>query len=721
MARDLKLNVDGNSGGAQRALEEAALAADAAARAANHLGDEFNKAKRDAAGLDRQLLETAVAAKALAKELAKNPADAALKKQLTAQKKVASELKNIRKDLIGDAERAAKDAEKVAGSAAKEFGKLTASAAKDAEKLASDAAKEFEKLGKSVGQTGSSIGDLFSGGGGPAAGATIGVPLAIGAASTAGGVIAAGAGVGVAGLGIAGAAMGDPAAFSAAWSDATSKIKAQFIDATRVFDGPGLDAVHSIGDAISHWDLKGLFASAVGYVQPLVSGAEAAAGYIFDGVKSLTADAGPAVAVLAKDLPDIGKSIGDALARIGSQSQGGADSLHALDSALIDIVDATGYVIAGSEAVVGGIADMTHAAQDFFGGIPTWVKVALPSLALFQGIFSLAPAKEGADNIAHFGQALQGVNVGLDGTVGKTDDLGVVGGHTFIGLDQQIAAAAATLDRMNASFDAAISNALGLQQADVQVAQGFADLNAQFEKGAGNLDINTQKGRDNISTIDGIVEGLQRQRDASIAAGDGSRAATDAANAAYDSQLAKLAQMLVKLGGNKKAVDDLLNSFHDKTFTITQKVVTVYEHIGSVSSQGVIAGNVPRTPGSAYAHGGIRHAAAGMIVPPRDPGTVLFGEPSTGGEALIPLGRSISDNGAMALASVVGAHHGFDVGRSTRVPAGLFGSGSGSGGGGTMRLEISARSDTALGSLLARMLRTGELSLTVVNGTVRAR
>src|SRR4051812_24533928 len=135
MARDLKLNIDGNSGGGQRALEEVAAASAAAAHEADRLGKKVKEAQHDAPRPDRQLLETAVAARALAKEFAKTN-DAGLKKQLDGQRKAAAELKRLRADVVGDTERAAKEASRFAESAANDLVKVTERAAKEAAKLA---------------------------------------------------------------------------------------------------------------------------------------------------------------------------------------------------------------------------------------------------------------------------------------------------------------------------------------------------------------------------------------------------------------------------------------------------------------------------------------------------------------------------------------------------------------------------------------------------------
>jgi hypothetical protein len=96
---------------------------------------------------------------------------------------------------------------------------------------------------------------------------------------------------------------------------------------------------------------------------------------------------------------------------------------------------------------------------------------------------------------------------------------------------------------------------------------------------------------------------------------------------------------------------------------------------------------------AAYAHGGIRHAAMGMVLPPTNPGVVLAAEPQTGGEALIPL-RGISRAAAGALMNVAGAGYGLRA-----MP------------GGTIKIELSVTSDadTAMAGAINEMMRTGKL------------
>lgn len=725
MARDLKLNIDGDSGGASRALDEAAAASAAAAREANRMAAQFRQAQNDAAKLDRQLAETAITTRALAREFAKTN-DAGIKAQLDAQKKNASELKNLRKDVVGDTEKFAKDAENAAKSAA----------------------KEFSKLEKQVENTGSSISEMFSKG--PAGlfsppGIVIGGATAVVGGAALGGLAAAGAGATVAGAGIAGAALGDPQEFAAHWTPVVADLKKQFLDATSVFVGPGLAAIDSVGTAIKSWDLKGLFAAAVPYVAPLTNGAEQAAGYILDGVKHLTQDAGPAVKVLSQDLSGIGQAIDTALSAIGSQAQGGADGLHALDTAIEDVIIGAGYFVAGTEAITGAVHDASTSAESFFDSIPGWVRATLPFLELYKKVFDQATdTNDASDKLAHFGHVLPGVtltgNLAADAAKAQADN--------YRDLAKQLSATAQTADTLaGAMTDKLIGSLLAGDHATLSWDESLTSLSQSFKENGKNLDIHTAKGQQNREAVLSSVAANEQLYNTQIAAG---ATATDAA-AAYDANTRALEANLKKAGltsaqidgliGKYKNVPDnvntniqlfglttaindlnttlkLINNIHDKSATVS--VTTVYHTKGSPN---VGEGGTQILKG-ANAHGGIRHAATGLIIGPSDPGT-LIGEPQTGGEALIPL-KGISRARAAMLAQTAVSGYGLDVvphGSGRRLPN-LFGGGSGGSGAGTPQLVYSGSGGGLEGifvSWMAAQLRTGALQLVVTpSGQVRA-
>jgi hypothetical protein len=521
----------------------------------------------------------------------------------------------------------------------KELGGLT----QDAEKFAA----ESEKAGMSLGDlaTPAMVGGIAA--------------LVVPALALAGALTSVAAAGGIAGAGIAGAVAGNPAAFKDEWSAAIFEIKRDWIDASAPFVGPTLAAIRSVGPLVASWHLDTMFAKAATFVGPLVQGVEGFATGVEKGVAALVDKAGPEIKVLAAELPQIGNAIGTALKLISDNSEGGAQALHDFDVALEKTIIAVGGLISGAEGVAGALTSANASVKHFLDDIPSFVYVLDPLLLIPRKLadaFTPEPFNASAAAAGRLGSSLAGVT-------GAVGDFGTVGGDAMYTIDRKISDTIAMVDRMNKAFDEATKTILNQRDADVAVAQGLADLTKGWKSGSDALDINTQKGRDNVTLIDRTISELERKREADIAAGGGTKDAYDKANAAYQQAIRGLQNTIEHLGVGKAAAQQFMDAFKDKTINITVKV----HQVGTVNVQGVISGGAPRgTVGipTAYEHGGIRRAAAGMIVPPRDPGTVLFGEPQTGGEALIPL-RGISQSAAMGLVQTVGNAYGFQVSRGS--------------------------------------------------------
>ena len=196
-----------------------------------------------------------------------------------------------------------------------------------------------------------------------------------------------------------------------------------------------------------------------------------------------------------------------------------------------------------------------------------------------------------------------------------------------------------------------------LYQAQLAAGMSAEDAARSYDENTAALEAQLQKAHLTQEQIDGLIgkyRGIPKRVDTDIAI----NGLTAAINGLSD---------LIKQ----------INGIHDKTVTI------YYRTMGQSM-------NAP------LAHGGIRRAAVGMVIPPSDPGTTLVGEPQTGGEALIPL-RGISQSRAMGLAQYVGNAYGFSV------------SSSGGGGGAGISITISGGDD-----LTSAML--SKLRYTVRNG-----
>lgn len=438
----------------------------------------------------------------------------------------------------------------------------------------------------------SNLGDNVGGGlqGAPvppvagAVGAAWGAAAAVPLLAALGGALTGAVGFGVAGAGIAGAVLGDPERFKQEWASAASTVEDEFLDATKVFTGPTLEAIRTIGPLIESWNLDETFAAAAKFVPMIVGGVEDFASGIVRGVSAMVQNGEPAVEGMASALGELGDAAGDAFEAISEGAEGGGEALR-------DLVFVTGDVIRGFGEIIGA-AGQTY---DFIHDHPI-------ASALMSGGLSIPLSY--LDAFSDKSQQVTGTLVAL----------GDEGSSAFYGLDQQARDALATIERMNDEFNESRNQLLGISNAAIAVEQDFDDLAAGFRKGADALDITNQKGRDNVALINQTIADLMRQRDAAIEAGGGTQEAYDAANAAYNAQLANLERLLVKLGLSATAARNLMAEFYDKTVTVTVKVRRL-DQIGNVSGEGVISGGDQRTNvRGAYAEGGTVTGTGPMLV-----------------------------------------------------------------------------------------------------------
>lgn len=488
-------------------------------------------------------------------------------------------------------------------------------------------------------------------------GVTLGAAFAIPIVAAIGGAVTAVAGAGVAGLGIMGAVMGDPAKFQFAWQQALRGITGDFIDATKPFTNETFAAIQGLGPLIKSWHIDTIFANAAKYAAPLIHGVEGFATGIVRGVGALVEKGGPAVSALTSGMTELGQASEHALESIAGGAEGGAMALH-------DTIHATALLIEGFGAVVGAAENAyafikEHPIESAFasGGltipISVWTSFDKQTSVLTDHTNALQKAAEDAGHAFN----LQG------------DDL--------TALSQKFNAAALSSDTLAASMVSKVFTAsMNLDQAILSVHESLTKLDEAFKKHDNSIDISTAKGQAHREAVLAVVTANMQMYQAQVAAGV---SAEDAA-VHYQNNTAALEKQLKQAGlttaqidnligkyrdipqrvdtdiaihGLTDAIDNLnatirlINGIHDKTVTVTVKQVgdnpKGQSHTGEVQA--------------VKAMGGIRYAADGMIVAPSNPGTVLFGEPQTGGELFLPM-RGIPQSRAADLLNTAGAGYG---------------------------------------------------------------
>lgn len=359
-------------------------------------------------------------------------------------------------------------------------------------------------------------------------------PIAAGlipAIAAVGGALTSVIGASVAGIGVAGAVMGNPEMFKAEWSTALGSVKKDFLDASAPFAGVTLDAIRTIGPTVASWHLKEALAPAVAFVPTLVKGVEGFASGIEHGVAGLTSKAGPAVTALSDGFTQLGVSIGRALNSIGDGAQGGAEALHTTASDVAILTEAFGKLTLGAEKAFGYIHDHPIEAAISTGGLSLGVTA--------WDLLSKAAGNAGT-------------------SVTDAGNAAAAAGPDFAALDAQVKASANTLDNyVGTKVVGALDSIMSLDQATLHWDESLTKISSTLGKNGHSLDEHTAKGQANIKEIYAAVQANIAVYQANINAGWSAEAAAQA----YDDGTAALERQLKKAGFTQSAIDGLIGKY----------------------------------------------------------------------------------------------------------------------------------------------------------------
>jgi hypothetical protein len=413
-----------------------------------------------------------------------------------------------------------------------------------------------EQFGLQAEKAGMSVSSLFEGGLTSPAGIGAIAALTVPALAAGGGLIGAAAGGGAAAAGIGGAIAGNPEAFKAAWSVAIGSIKQDWIDASKPFVGPTMDAIHSIGPMVAGWHLDETFKKASEFVGPLVHGVEGLVTGIERGVAALVDHAGPEIAVLAADLPKLGDAIGLALSTISSQATGGAEAMHQVFFAIEAFIVGAGDMIAAAEATASGIDTASNAVKGFFDGIPGWVRAAIPPLELYKVLMdTFTPdSLKAAQGGAAFGKALDGVT--LSGHAAEEQARATQA--QYAALSTQLNETKITADSLAAAMvQKVFVGLMSLDQATLAWHQSLTSLHGAITSGKNAINEDTAAGQKNVSMILAAVTANMQLYQANVAAG---MSAQDAAGQ-YNAGTTALEKQLRQAGLTGSQIDSLIGKY----------------------------------------------------------------------------------------------------------------------------------------------------------------
>lgn len=552
-----------------------------------------------------------------------------------------------------------------------------------------------------------------------AAAAPIAVGLAafIGAA-IGGAIIAAGAGA-VVGLGIAGAAMNSPEKVRAAWGEAIDAIQHKWLAASGSFVDPVVKAAGTFKAMFGEIHLDAMFAKASTFVGPLAEAASWFARNIFSGVDALVMRAGPIIEVLRQELPEVGAAISDALTNIAGGNKGAADGLRDTLNLIELVIRETGVVVRTTEDIYHAFTTARDGVGEFFKVLDDHVPVVF---ALADKVSNFWPDANTEHHITKLHEATEATRVAGEATKG----LGVIAlsaSENFKTLSSQIGQTAQTADTLAASMVNKIFSAtMNIDQAVISWDRSLLSLHDTLQKNGraidkhtGQIALNTAAGLDNRTAVLAAVQANMQQYQAFVAAGG---SAVDAA-AQYDTNTKALEKQMRQAGYTQAQIDGLIGKYKGIPKNVDTAIamngltdaingladlIRLINHIPlskTVRVNTVFTSSGERLTGSSRLggndrgqYGAIRMAAGGTVVAPSNPGTFLFGEPQTGGEAFIPL-KGITQSRAMDLAQTVGNSYGFQVGRTNGTTA--------------VTIDFGGNVDAAFSSAFMKLVRIGQI------------
>ncbi len=510
------------------------------------------------------------------------------------------------------------------------------------------------------------------------------------------GALLGGIGLGGIGIGIAGQIKNPIVqdAFTVLGRDLSTKLTS----ATTSFAAPLAASAGILDKALSGVldKLEPRLAGLSNLVEPLARGIAGLATNAEPGFAKALAAAEPILREIAEQLPKLGSEVSRFFALIASGGEGAKDGIDLLFLALETLLVGIGGIIAGlshlyewflapGKKILEWYDDLTGKSDATGRSIEGSSDKATKSLEKIQ-----TEAEKTATQVGQIDTAFS--------TLGKTAEAELTGKilNSMFALDN------ATLnfqDSLNKLDDSVKRNGTSL---DIHKDKGLANARAILSAAQANAELyetNVAGGMKAEEAAQKYAEGTRQLKEQAAAAGYNSAEVQNLIGK-YDNVPAKVQTLLATIGLTEALnhLSQILIDFRNlngKEFETKYTVHTFnYTHYHSESGGGGKEG------GNKYALGGIRKAAAGLILPPSDPGTVLAGEPQTGGEALIPF-EGISQSRAWQLMQTVGDAHGLQVSRG------------GSSGPMSVSINFGGSVDGAFASAFMKLVRLGQIQLAV--------
>lgn len=455
--------------------------------------------------------------------------------------------------------------------------------AKGLRKEAHGLGDEFERAGRRGSKAMSGLLD-FGGTGIRPRNAAIGAIVgAVALAAPTIGAMVAGAVTGAVGLGgIAGgiAAAAKSPAVKLAASNFASNVGAAFSQYGDQFVEPLVNAFQILEQGFHDLNLERAFEKTAAYVDDIARGLAGFGRNMMPGIERTLDVAGPALEILGRELPRLGKAFGDMFANMAA----GKGTLQGL----LFLIGTVKFTFEALGATVRWLSDRFYDWMVF--------------LKNFTGVMEDIPGP--------FQDKWAKANDVVEGFIANANTAGQA--MNYIGRESVITAGSvkATSDAINILNQALYdqhSAQLALSDATLAYEGGLIRLRESVKENGTELDRTTAKGNANRVMINGLIGDLRAEYEAALVAAGGNEEKQERARRAYNKQVADLQRVLQNLGFEKREIEKIIAAYKNIPTRIYTKIIQDYEtrgvpageHSGPRSAENRQHGG-PVFPGVAY-------------------------------------------------------------------------------------------------------------------------
>lgn len=291
-----------------------------------------------------------------------------------------------------------------------------------------------------------------------------------------------------------------------------------------------------VGFAAMGADLRGIFSDSAKLVSPFTDALVGMVSKALPGIRSAISKAGPVFDVFAKELPELGATVGRFFQTMGDHAGQGAVALKLM----FDVV----------EWGIGLFGKGIGMASDFFGTLITaGLDVVDVMIVVRDAINDVTGNELEEDNLGHLRQKLAELRDGMQQAGSTSEQTGASVG--FMG--EKAATSATEVLSLKDAFDKVINSNISLMRAEINAEQAVDSATEAIKRNGKATDDGSDKARANRTVILNAADAFNQLQQKMLDSG----ASAEQVQGAYQSNRDKLIKMAQAAGYGRDEARDL--------------------------------------------------------------------------------------------------------------------------------------------------------------------